>query len=244
MQADAQIRLAIWSVPRTISTAMMRSWGNRPDTYVCDEPLYAHYLQVTGARHPGAGEVIRCHEADWRKVVAWLTGPVPEGKRIFYQKQMAHHLLPQIGDEWLASLTNCFLIRDPAEMLPSLLRFLPHAALADTGLPQQVALFDRMRRETGRTPPVVDAADVLRDPRGTLGRLCEAVGVPFMEKMLAWPPGRRPTDGIWAKYWYASVEESTGFRPPAAHRGPAPNPDPGLLRDCEDLYRQLYEARL
>src|SRR5439155_9136482 len=123
------LRIAMWSGPRNISTAMMRSWGSRSDTFVCDEPLYAHYLQSTGAPHPGADEVIRCHETDWRKVAAWLTGPVPEGRRIFYQKQMAHHLLPEMAGEWLQALTHCFLIRDPAEMLPSLLRVLPNATL-------------------------------------------------------------------------------------------------------------------
>src|SRR5438105_2443889 len=127
MTESAPIRIAMWSGPRTISTAMMRSWGNRPDTFVCDEPLYAHYLLVTGAPHPGAAEVIHRHETDWRKVTEWLTGPVPEGKRIFYQKHMAHHLLPDIGEEWLAALTHGFLIRDPEEMLPSLLRVLPGA---------------------------------------------------------------------------------------------------------------------
>jgi len=242
MARYAPLRLAIWSGPRNISTAMMRSWGNRPDTVVCDEPLYAHYLLTTGTDHPGADEVIRCHETDWRKVVAWLTGPVPEGKAIFYQKQMAHHLLPGMEDDWLAELSNGFLIRDPREMLPSLMRFLSRPTLADTGLPQQVALFDRMRRQTGRTPPVVDAADVVRDPHGTLRRLCEAAGVEFMEEMLSWPPGPRATDGVWAKHWYASVERSTSFEPQP--KTPGPEPDGALLRDCLSLYNHLHAVRL
>src|SRR5437868_11779478 len=143
---NARRRIAMWSGPRNISTALMRSWGNRPDTFVADEPLYAHYLKTTGLPHPGAAEVIASQEADWRKVAAWLTGPVPEGKRIWYQKHMAHHLLPDIDGEWLAALTHCFLIRNPEDMLPSLLRFLPGAGLRDTGLPQQIALFERVRR--------------------------------------------------------------------------------------------------
>ena len=127
----------MWSGPRNISTALLRSWGNRPDTFVCDEPLYAHYLLQTGLDHPGAEEVIHCHETDSSQVVHWLTCDVPDGKAIFYQKHMAHHLLPQVGREWLGQLTHAFLIRDPRAMLASLDKVFPNPGLADTGLPQQ-----------------------------------------------------------------------------------------------------------
>jgi hypothetical protein len=237
-------RLAIWSGPRNISTAMMRARGSRPDTFVCDEPLYAHYLLVTGIPHPGAGEVIRCHETDWRKVVSWLTGPIPEGKRIFYQKQMAHHLLPQIELDWLPELTHAFLIREPREMLTSLIQVTPAPTLADTGLPQQVDLFERERRRTGAVPPVVDARDVLTDPRGMLERLCQALDVPFTEEMLSWPPGRRDTDGVWAKHWYAAVERSTSFQPYQAKPDAVPAHLTDLLARCEALYAPLYACRL
>ncbi len=138
--SNAIRRIAMWSGPRNISTALMRSWGNRPDTVVWDEPLYAHYLLATGADHPGAEEVIRCHESDWRKVVARLVGDVPEGKSIFYQKHMSHHLLPEIDRGWLDRVTNVFLLRPPRHMLTSLVRILPHPSLLDTGLPQQVEI--------------------------------------------------------------------------------------------------------
>src|SRR5436190_9738229 len=160
-ESTSPVRIAMWSGPRNISTAMMRSWGNRPDTFVCDEPLYAHYLQKTGYDHPGADEVIASHEPDWKKVVEWLTGPVPGGKPVFYQKHMAHHLLPEIERDWLASLTHAFLIRDPREMLLSLVKVMPHPAALDTGLPQQLELFRSVRAATGHTPPVIDARDVL-----------------------------------------------------------------------------------
>src|SRR4051794_26331482 len=210
---NAQRPIAMWSGPRNISTALLRSWGNRPDTFVTDEPLYAHYLQATGLPHPGAAEVIASQDADWRKVTAWLTGAVPEGKQIWYQKHMAHHLLPGIGREWLAGLTHCFLIREPREMLTSLVHFIPQPVLEDTGLPQQAALFAEERERTGRTPPVLDAREVLEDPRGLLESLCGALDVPFREEMLSWAPGRRATDGVWAKHWYAAVERSTTFQP-------------------------------
>lgn len=237
-------RIAMWSGPRNISTAMMRAWGNRPDTFVCDEPLYAHYLLRTGLDHPGREDVIAHHESDWRKVVGWLTGPVPEGRRIFYQKHMAHHLLPVIDRDWLDRLTHAFLIREPREMLTSLIRNLPHATLADTGLPQQVELLELIETRTGRTPPILDARDVLREPRRTLGALCDALGVPFDDAMLSWPPGRRDTDGIWAPHWYANVERSTGFEPYRPKPDPVPPEHTGLLNACTPLYQRLFEKRL
>ncbi len=245
MPADkAALRIAMWSGPRNISTAMMRSWGNRPDTFVCDEPLYAHYLRNTDVDHPGRDEVIASQENDWHKVVAWLTGPVPEGRAIFYQKHMTHHLLPEIDRHWLGALTNCFLIRDPREMIPSLLKFLPHPSLRDTGLPQQVEIFDWVRRHTGRVPPVVDSKDVLQQPRRMLTLLCDSLGVEFTEAMLSWPPGRRATDGVWAKYWYDAVEKSTTFAPYTPKTEPAPPELKALCDECVRLYEYLHQHRL
>jgi hypothetical protein len=238
------LRIAMWSGPRNISTALMRSWGNRPDTFVCDEPFYGHYLQHTGIAHPGADEVVRHQETDWRKVVGWLTGPIPEGKAIFYQKHMAHHLLPHMDRAWLDQVTNCFLIREPREMLTSLLHFLPQPTLADTGLPQQVEIFDLVRERTGTTPPVIDARDVLENPRGVLGLLCDALGVAFTEKMLSWPPGPRDTDGIWAKHWYAAVEKTTSYQPYTPKPEPVPEQLHELQEKCLKLYRQLHAHRL
>ncbi len=244
MTVHQPLRIAMWSGPRNISTALMRSWGNRPDTFVCDEPFYAHYLVQTQLAHPGAEEVIRHQENDWRKAADWLTGPIPEGKPIFYQKHMAHHLLPNMGRNWLDRVTNCFLIREPREMLTSLLHFLPEPTLADTGLPQQVEIFRQVKQRTGRTPPVVDARDVLENPRRTLGLLCDALDVPFTQAMLSWPAGRRSTDGIWAKYWYASVEKTTSFQPYSPKNDPVPDSLRDLHRQCDELYQQLYPYRL
>lgn len=241
---DDPLRIAMWSGPRNISTALMRSWGNRPDTAVCDEPLYAHYLLHTRLDHPGADEVIARHESDWRRAVAGLLGPVPGGKAIFYQKHMAHHLLPHLERDWLDRVTNAFLVREPREMLTSLAKVLREPRLEDTGLPQQVEIFRRVRERTGRTPPVVDARDVLDDPRGTLGALCESLGVAFDEAMLSWPPGRRETDGVWAKHWYDSVEKTTTFQPYRPKDEPVPDHLLGILGECEAYYETLHEHRL
>ena len=238
------IRIAMWSGPRNISTAMLRAWGNRPDTFVCDEPLYAHYLKVTGTAHPGRDEVIAAHESDWRKVVAALTGPAPGGRAIWYQKHMAHHLLPGVGRDWLDALTHAFLIREPGEMVVSLCRTFPGAALADTGLPQQCEIFDRVAARLGRAPPVVLASDVLKDPAGILEALCEALGIPYLAEMLSWPPGRRDTDGAWAPHWYAAVERSTGFEPYRRRHVELDGVAARLVDECLPYYEKLYALRL
>jgi hypothetical protein len=228
----------MWSGPRNVSTAFMRSWENRPDTVVVDEPFYAHYLLATGIDHPGRDEVLAHHETDWRRVVESLLAPLPPGVTVFYQKQMSHHLLPQMGREWLASVTHAFLIRDPAPMLASLGEKLGEFALEATGLPQQVEIFDFVRRTTGRVPPVVDAADLLAAPELVLRGLCAALGIPFSERMLSWPSGRRATDGVWARHWYDRVERSTGFEPAEAAAAPRLE---GRLAELEAQCRPLYE---
>ncbi len=239
-----QTRIAAWSGPRNISTAMMRSWGNRADTHVTDEPLYAHYLSVHPVDHPGVAEVVANGETDWRKVIEWLTGPIPNGKAVWYQKHMTHHLLPHLELDWIEALTHFFLIREPSEMLSSLLAVMPHPTLPDTGLPQQVDLFERVWRQTGRVPPVVDARDVLENPSGVLSKLCGALGVDFSDTMLRWPPGRRETDGVWAKYWYANVERSTGFERYHPRDRALPAEHHALLAECERLYREMHRHRM
>jgi hypothetical protein len=238
------VRIAMWSGPRNISTAMMRAWGNRPDSVVIDEPFYAYYLKATGKKHPGADEVIATGETDWRKVVARLTGPVPSGKSIFFQKQMAHHLLPEEDREWLSRVTNCFLIRDPREVIASYIKKQEDLRLDDLGFVQQTEIFQWVRGRTGTAPPVIDARDVLENPKRILELLCDAVGVEFMESMLSWPPGLRETDGIWAKHWYGEVARSTSFQP---HR-PRDRDVPKRLREihdrCRECYQRLYEHRL
>ena len=239
------VRIAMWSGPRNISTAMMRSWGNRPDTFVCDEPFYAHYLFATGRDHPGAEEIISTGETDWRRVVQRLTGDVPEGKRIFYQKQMTHHLLAVMDRTWLGEVTNCFLIRDPREVIVSYVKKNNDPTLEDVGFIQQAEIFDWVRAHSGAIPPVIDARDVLENPRRILELLCAKVGVEFSDAMLSWPPGLRETDGIWAKHWYTEVQTSTSFRAPSSQE---PGPIPERLREVYErsyeCYSRLYRHRL
>jgi len=239
------IRIAMWSGPRNISTAMMRAWGNRSDTTVIDEPFYAYYLERTGKGHPGAAEVIAAGETDWSKIIGDLTKePIPGGKRIFFQKQMTHHLLPEIDRKWLVDLTNCFLIRDPREVLLSYIKKNPGPALGDLGFVQQREIFNFVRERTHTTPPVVDARDVQQNPEPILRLLCNAIGVSFDKTMLSWPPGLRETDGIWARHWYDAVAISTSFEPYKPREGDVPDSLRQVYEQCRQCYEELYQHRL
>jgi len=244
MSQDGPVRIAMWSGPRNISTAMMRAWGNRTDTFVVDEPFYAFYLNATGKKHPGANEVVAAGETDWRRVVAQLTGPIQNGKPIFFQKQMTHHLLPEVDREWLVAMTNCFLIRNPRDVILSYVKKQGEPALENLGFVQQAEIFDWVRLRTGATPPVIDARDVLENPKRILGRLCEAIGIEFSESMLSWPSGLRETDGIWAKHWYDEVARSTSFQPYRPKDEPVPQRLCEIHERCRVCYERLYESRL
>jgi len=213
VSVPAPLRIAAWSGPRNISTAMMRAWENRGDCAVSDEPLYAHYLAQTGLEHPGREEIISAGDTDWRRVAAALGGAVPNGQPIWYQKHMTHHLLPHIDTAWVHGLQHVFLIRDPALVVDSYLKSRADVTPDDIGLLQQARLFDAVAQRLGRAPPVLDAEDVLRAPAASLAWLCERLGVPFSERMLHWPAGPRASDGVWAPHWYAAVWRSTGFEP-------------------------------
>jgi hypothetical protein len=219
---------------------MMRAWENRPDTVVVDEPLYAFYLSSTGIDHPGRDEVIASQPASWREVVSSLaSSPLPAGARIFYAKHMTHHVLPSVDLSAFAPFRHAFLIRDPRSLLASYARVRSAPTLDDLGLRQQAWLFE----EFGG--PVIDSADVLAAPSVALRALCEALGVPFSDAMLSWPAGPRPSDGVWAPYWYDSVWRSTGFVPAAP--GPPPALDPALdplLATALPYYERLRKNKI
>lgn len=192
---------------------MMRSFGNRMDTAVIDEPFYAAYLAATGIDHPLREESLKSQPTDWQEVVETILGPVPDDRPIFYQKHMTHHMCAEFGRDWIAQCRNAFLIRAPEDVLASYTEKRSDVALDDIGFVQQAEIFDAEAQRLGFSPPVIDAADVLADPRGTLSALCRALDIPFTEDMLHWLPGRRKTDGTWAPAWYDAVERSTGFVP-------------------------------
>jgi hypothetical protein len=232
----------MWSGPRTVSTALMRAWENRPDTVVVDEPLYAFYLAATGLDHPGRDEVIASQPTSWRVVLRSLTsGRLPPGVTICYQKHMTHHLLPAVDRAALAGLRHAFLIRDPRSLLASYARVRSEPTLSDLGLVQQASIFEKFGG------PVLDSADLLAAPEPALRALCAALGVPFSAAMLSWPPGPRASDGVWAPYWYDSVRRSTGFVPSVAGSAPPPDLNPALeplLEECLPYYEKLRKSIL
>jgi len=232
---DRAVRIAMWSGPRSISTTLMRSWQSRDDTFVTDEPFYACYLSITGVDHPGREKAMASQSTDWREVAAWITGPVPQGKKVWYQKHMAHHLLPQMDRKWLDEMVNCFLIRDPGEVLLSYKRTRQEVTADDLGYERLKEIFELVKENCGEVPPVVDARDILQNPKRVLTLLCQRVGIPFSEEMLSWPAGRQETDGIWGKYWYQNLEKSTGYLPyrPKSER---------LSGDLEPIYEQALEV--
>ena len=230
------VRIAMWSGPRNISTAMMRSFENRADAQVVDEPFYAAYLAATRLDHPMRDAVLASQPRDWRAVVAGLgalDGP------IVYEKHMTHHMLEDVGLDWTADRANAFLIRDPAEVLASYTVKRAEVTLADIGIARQAELFAREADRLGHAPPVVRGSDLLADPEGMLRALCAALGIGFDPAMLSWPAGRRASDGVWAPAWYDAVERSTGFAAPPTR---APPPLPDALRTLADQARPHYEA--
>lgn len=229
-------RLNLWSGPRNVSTALMYSFAQRADTRAIDEPLYAHHLARSGAPHPGRDDVLKAQDTDGEAVVRDVVlGPCD--RPVLFLKQMAHHAL---GLDWgfLGESANALLVREPGEMLTSLVRVTPEPTLIDTALDTQAALLEHLR-ELGQDPPVIEARLLLDDPRGVLSRLCKRVGIAFDEAMLSWPAGAKSCDGVWAPHWYASVHRSTGFRPYARKDDVVPERLEPLLAECLPYYEAL-----
>jgi hypothetical protein len=240
----APLRIAMWSGPRNISTAMMRAWENRGDCAVSDEPLYAAYLAATGLDHPAREQVIAAGEADPAKVVASLLGPVPAGKPLWYQKHMSHHLLPGMAHDWIHALHNVLLIRDPVEVVASYVKSRATVTPDDIGLPQQAELFDELAERAGAAPLVIDAADFLRAPEAHLRALCAHLGIEFSERMLHWPAGPRDSDGVWAPHWYEAVWASTGFEPWHAREVRLGGEPARVAEAGRPAYEKLFAHRL
>ncbi|MCY2961124.1 MAG: sulfotransferase family protein [Planctomycetota bacterium] len=235
---NPRVRLNIWSGPRNVSTALMYAFAQRPDARVVDEPLYAHYLRVTGADHPGRELVLGAQENDGERVVAdVILGPCDRPLVMF--KQMAHHLVA-LDRGFLVRTTNVLLTREPEEMLTSLVENIPVPTLRDTGYAAQTEILEHLK-SLGQGPVVLVAHRILQDPEGVLRRLCERVGVAFDPAMLSWKPGARPEDGVWAPFWYANVHRSSGFQKYVRKDARVPDSLRPLLATCREHYARLVE---
>lgn len=240
---NTPLRIAMWSGPRNISTAMMRAWENRGDCAVSDEPLYAAFLSDTQLDHPGRDEVIAAGETDYKKVIADLLGDAPDKQDVWYQKHMTHHLLPNYERDWIPKLTNILLIRDPAEVVASYVKSRASVTATDIGMPQQRQLYDEITQATGKAPPIIDAGDFLRAPEKYLRAFCDFLQIEFTDRMLHWPAGRRASDGVWAPYWYAAVEGSTGFEAWRARESILIGEAAEVAYSCRPDYDFLFERR-
>lgn len=230
--------VCLWSGPRNVSTALMYSFAQRADTKVVDEPLYGHFLRVSGAQHPMREDVLAAVNTDGNDVMRkLLSEPAQDAVTVLFMKQMAHHLV-DLDQSFMQRTHNIFLIRNPREMLPSLTIQLPDARLEDTGLATQWQLFERLIAN-GQDPVVLDSRELLLDPAGVLGSLCEHLDLDYTDKMLTWPAGARAEDGVWAPHWYHAVHKSTGFAPYVA-KSEFPQNLEALLAECKPWYDKLF----
>ncbi len=229
------VRIAMWSGPRNLSTALMRAFSQRGDCTVIDEPFYAAYLEMTGLDHPMRAQVLR-GARDPAAVAAGLVGPV--ATPVYYQKHMFQHMISGMPRGWMDHVTNVFLIRDPMRVLASYRAKRAQVTLQDLGISQQMEMFASTQNAI-----VVDAADILADPAGHLAKLCGAIGIAFDPAMLSWPSGPHPSDGVWGAHWYGRIWDSTGFAPPDV--SPRPEVDrPDILGPALEIYDAMRAVRL
>jgi len=244
MRKIKPVRIAMWSGPRNISTAMMRAWENRSDCTVWDEPLYGYYLSKTDIPHPGVKEIITAQGSDWRSIVDRCAANSPDQKPVFYQKHMTLHLLPEIDRQWLSCMTNCFLIREPEPVIASYAAVREDVSLDDIGFVQQAELFEYVTETSGEVPLVIDSKEFLLNPEPMLRSICKRLNLAFETSMLSWPAGPRDSDGVWGKYWYESVWKSSGF---AAYREKPLTlgmREQAIAEQARPYYEQLYRHRL
>jgi hypothetical protein len=237
------VRIAMWSGPRNISTAMMRSFENRPDTCVVDEPFYAYYLNRSGVEHPGNAEVIASQSSDWRTVAGQICDD-PVDQDVFYQKHMTHHMLDEVTLDWTRRLTHCFLIRDPLYVVNSYSKKRETVNADDIGIVRQLELYEQISEITGQNIPILDSKEILLDPRKALEILCQQMGIVFCDEMLSWPAGTRDSDGVWARHWYHEVEKSTGFSPFTEPDIEISDQLQKIVDESRSSYLRLYEKRL
>lgn len=238
------IRIAMWSGPRNLSTAMMRSFEARGDCAVSDEPFYAHYLATSGVVHPMQDEIIAAHEADANTVAAHLTGPAPANAPVWYQKHMPHHMIEGVPRDWFSDMRHAVLIRSPERVVASFDAKRPAPSLEDIGVPQMDDVIADIVSATGDHPPIIEAEDVRANPAGMMRALCAALDIPWQSAMLQWPTGRRTTDGVWGQHWYGAVEGSTGFAPPADPSEDLPEHLRAVAQTARPSFERLQARKL
>ena len=237
-------RIAMWSGPRNISTAMMRSFESRGDTFVSDEPMYGHFLSTSMIDHPLKNEIIKSMETNRIALHEYLSTFTPDDFSIWYQKQMTHHILIDDNLEWIKGLENIFLIRDPRKVI---LSYLKKYNLEDElliGFIQIKRIFDYVSDNISSSPIVIDADDVLRNPHQMLTNLCKTIGIPYTKNMLSWEKGYRDTDGIWSSHWYDNVINTDRFTAYREDKTELPPQYNKVYENSMKIYTQLYKYRI
>lgn len=229
------MNIYMWSGPRNLSTALMRSFENREDTKVWDEPFYAYYLKETKKNHPLANEIINKYETNLEKIIDLVTA---EKDFIYFQKHMSHHIIKKIPINWITKGINCFLIRHPKEVLLSYIQKNDLIDSNDLGYPAQLRLFNYIKTSNKKIL-VIDAKDLSEKPEIILKKICKKINIPFTEKMLNWPKGRRDSDGIWEKIWYKNVKSSTTFNKILNKEYEIPKKYNHIYNECLRIYDQL-----
>ena len=236
--------IAMWSGPRNVSTALMRSFENRSDCFVSDEPFYSYFLYKTGLKHPLSDKIIKSGLIDYNKIIKYITGHTPFSKNIWYQKHMAHHILEGVNMDWIKNMANCLLIRHPSDVILSYSKKNEIDNIQQLGYLQQIKIYKMLTEETGVSPIIIDAQDLLKEPRKMLIEICKNLKIKFNDKMLSWPPGGRKTDGIWGKHWYKQVEVSKGFNPYLKTDRTIPLRYQNLNNECMKYYDFLHQNRI
>jgi hypothetical protein len=232
------MRIAMWSGPRNLSTAMMYSFAARGDCDVVDEPFYASYLAKTGLDHPMREAILQSQPQDAQVVARSLTDPTNDKKSVFYQKHMTQHMIEGVPRDWMRDVVNVFLIRHPARVIASYAAKRENPVLDDIGFRQQAELFDEVC-SFGQEPVVIDSFDIRQNPREALTLLCNRIGLEFSERMLSWPSGGHPDDGIWASHWYGAVWNSTEFAAPEDQLPVVPDHLLSVLERALPFYEKL-----
>ena len=203
--------VACWSGPRNISTALMRSWSSRKDTFISDEPFYAYYLNKTKLKHPMHKEIVKNYSSNYFEIVKYLTNQIPENKKIWYQKHMAHHILDLNNIDWITNFENCILLRNPKEVISSFSRKNILNSVEQLGYPQQYEIIKFLKKRN-KSYVIIDSSELLQNPEKMLSAWCKKININFDKSMLKWRKGNHVNDGIWWKVWYDSVIKTTEFQ--------------------------------
>ena len=235
------MNIFMWSGPRNLSTALMRSFENRVDTNVWDEPLYAYYLKKTKKNHPMAENIINTYETNIDKIIKELTKPSIH--KHSYQKHMTHHILKETPIEWINKGENCFLIRNPKDVILSYIKKNDLNNIDDIGFPMQIKLFN-LTKKLGKKPIIINAEDLSINPKKVLECLCKNLKINFSEKMLSWPKGKRDSDGLWEKVWYKNVQSSSKFEKLTNNNANIPSKYMDIYNECLDIFDELNSLNI